>query len=225
MKLEKKTIILTGASSGIGQELMRLLLLEGARVYAFDRQTPATTHKAMTFVQMDLCDPPSIEAAFKRVKKPIDLLINNAGIMRRGKVLDSTEEEYDLLMDVNVKGSWLMLKHALPRLASDAAIVQMLSRHALYPPEDPALYAASKIAIDRILDFFERSYPQHPVKRIYPGPTDTPLAREGLTPEQQQEKAKTMFAPADLAALIITLIKEDKTKVEFDPRTWSHMMA
>lgn len=223
MQLQGKSVLLTGSGSGIGSALAVLLASEGASVCGLDLR-PAEPQPGITHLEADITDPVSIEHALGHITSPIDLLINNAGIMRRGGLFDSMPEDFDALMNVNVKGSWLMLKHALPRLSPDATIIQMLSRHALFPPADPALYALSKITADHMLAFFAQSYPQHRVVRLYPGPTDTPLARQGLNEAEQKAKEAHMITPASLSALIIQVLKEDKTRLEFDPHTREHHM-
>ncbi len=218
MQLRGTTVVLTGSGSGIGSALTEALAAEGALIYGLDLR-PADPRPGVTPIQADITDPRSIEQALAQIPAPIDLLINNAGVMRRGALFDSTPEDFDLLMGAHVKGSWLMLKHALPRLAPTATIVQMLSRHALLPPADPALYGLAKGTADRMLDLFEQEYPQHRIVRLYPGPTDTPLARHGVEGEALKEKEQRMIAPEALAAQIVTLLKEDKSRLEFEEGT------
>lgn len=225
MRLTDTTVVITGGSGGIGSHLVTLLADEGARVHSFDRHPPSDPVAGVTYKTVDVTDGKAIDAALREIGSPVDLLINNAGVMRRGTVLDSSEEDFDLLMDVNVKGSWLMLKHAFPRLRSGAVIVQNLSRHALHPPENPALYALSKIMVDRMLDLFERSHPGFDIRRLYPGPTDTAVARHGLSEEELTVKKKTLFHPLDLAIDILRLLKEDRKKLVFRPETWRHELV
>ncbi len=224
MELRGKTILLTGSGSGIGSALATLLAAEGAHVFGLDLR-PADSRPGVTTIQADITDARSIDHALAHIDAPIDMLINNAGLMRRGTLFDSTPEEFDALMNVHVKGSWLMLKHTLPRFAPHTTVVQMLSRHALTPPEDPALYALAKICADRMLDFFAQRYPQYAVKRLYPGPTDTPLARHGVKGAALKEKEQRMIAPEALALQIVTLIKEDKTRLEYMEETGEHSIS
>ena len=225
MQLTNKTAIVTGASGGIGSALIDILVKEGMRVYALDLKKIDRLSEGVTYFDADVTNAASIKQALSNIEEPIDLLINSAGVMRRGSILEVSPEDYDITMNVNVKGSWMMLKSLLPKFSKDAVIVQMVSRHALFPPEDPALYALSKIAVDRLLDFFEKSHPHYSVRRLYPGPTDTPLARHDVPAAELKEKEKKMFKPEDLAAQIVELLKEDKSKLVFDPKTWSHTLV
>ena len=116
-----------------------------------------------------------------------------------------------------------MLKYAQPKLAPDALIAQMASRHALEPPLDPALYGLSKRMEWELIQIMQRTYPQYHYKFLFPGPVDTPLARQGLAGRTLKEKEKTMDDPAHLAALIVELLESDtKTKLLYDGKTNRH---
>jgi 3-oxoacyl-[acyl-carrier protein] reductase len=147
---------------------------------------------------------------------PIEILINNAGIMRRGTMFESSEEDFDRLFRVNVKGSWLLLKLALPRLSKHAMIVQMSSDHARNPVTDPGIYSLSKMAARDLALLAEKTLPGHPVKILYPGPVDTPLARLGVSGTALKRKKKVMRDPGSIAEGIIQLIESDKKELVYD---------
>lgn len=216
MNLKEKTILLTGGSSGIGHALSALLVDAGATVINFDLKEPAEPVDGVTTISVDVTNADQIQKGLEEVDSEIDVLINNAGLMRRGTLLDSTEEEFDLLFDVSVKGSWLMLKYTQPKLKENATVVQMASRYALDLPTDPALYGLSKMMQKHLAEIFEETYPQYDVKVLFPGPVDTPLARYEVKGEALEAKEKIMESPEEIAELIVQLLEEDKKRLVYE---------
>lgn len=177
-----------------------------------------------TSYDVDITNGDSVAEACSQIQKPIDILINNAGVMRRGSIFESSEEDFDLLFDVNVKGSWLVLKHALPILSPHATIVQMSSRHALSLPKDPALYGLTKRTTMDFADLIAKTYPEYSVKVLCPGPVDTPLAREGVSEKDFKEKQKIMCSPEDIALRTVELLEsETKTRLIFDNKSCTYL--
>lgn len=225
MRLEGRNVIITGASSGIGLALAADLLARDCRVWSFSTTIVPMEHPNLTSVLCDVRDASAIEAALRMVDAPVDLLVNNAGVMSRGGVLASSEEEFDMLFDVNVKGSWLVTKLAVPRLATDAHILFVSSRHALRLPDDPALYGLSKKAVLHLAELVERAYPAFRVKVLCPGPVDTPLSRVGVPPEEWEKKKVMMCTPAEMSSKILGLLEtEDKSRLVFDMETYEHYL-
>jgi len=226
MNLKYKTVVLTGGSSGIGYALAAKLADKGCSVFSFDRNEPEEPLEGVAHVSVDVSDGQRVKRAIGGVRSPIDILINNAGVMRRGTIIESSEEDYDLLFDVNVKGSWFMFKYAREHLSPDAMIVQMSSRYALNPAADPGLYALSKLTDMHLAEIFAMTYPEYTVKFLYPGPVDTPLARYGVTGEVLEEKKKIMHTPEFVAEMIIDLImSDDKTELIYDQETREYVMV
>ncbi|PIQ76794.1 hypothetical protein COU78_04355 [Candidatus Peregrinibacteria bacterium CG10_big_fil_rev_8_21_14_0_10_49_24] len=224
MNLSGKHVLITGTSSGIGKAITLLLLRKGALVSAMDRRTMKEKVENWTSYDVDITNGKEVAAACAQIQQPIDVLINNAGVMRRGSLLESSEEDFDLLFTVNVKGSWLVLKHALPKLTEHATIVQMSSRHALSLPKDPALYGLTKRATMDFADLVAKTYPQYSVKVLCPGPVDTPLAREGVSEEDFREKQKIMCSPEDIAKRTVELLEsETKTRLIFDNKSCTYL--
>lgn len=224
MDLSAKHVLITGASSGIGKALALALLKKGATISAMDRSPMEEKIEGWTSYDVDVTKSEEILDAVEKIQVPIDILINNAGVMRRGTLLDSSEEDYDLLFDVGIKGSWLVLKHALPKLAKDATIVQMSSRHAFSLPKDPGLYGLTKRTTMDLADLIAKTYPAYSVKVLCPGPVDTPLAREGVSEADFQEKQKIMCTPEEIANRTIELLEsETKTRLVFDNKSCTYL--
>lgn len=224
MDLRGKHALITGASSGIGRALARAVIAKGGTISAMDRTTMKEQVAGWTSYDVDITQSAQVKEAMAKIARPVDILVNNAGIMRRGTVLEISEEDYDLLMGVNLKGAWLVLKHALPLLAEGATIVQMSSRHALSLPPNPGLYGLAKRACMDFAELVAKTYPQYTVKVLCPGPVDTPLARVDVSEADWHEKRKIMCTPEAIAAHTVTLLESDtKSRLIFDSRTQTYL--
>ena len=157
MRLPDKCALITGGAAGIGEATARLFAKEGARVLVADRDKSAAEAVAASLdgaahVRADVSDSSDVKAmvdfAVERFGR-IDILINNAGYGIRGSVVTTAEEEWDALMDVNVKGVYLCCKHAIPVMAGGGggAIVSTASNLAAVGLADRAAYVASKGAV------------------------------------------------------------------------------
>ncbi len=225
MRLAESHVLLTGASSGIGRQLALDLLERGASVTSVERRAVETTSPRWKALQADIRIEDEVRAACASIDRPVDILINNAGVMRRASLLEHTVEEFDLLMDTHVRGAWLVLKYALPHLRPDATIVQMSSRHALGLPANPSLYGLTKRCVMDMMEIVAKTYPQFSIKVLCPGPVDTPLSREGETPEGLDRKRPMMRSPADISAHVIRLLEsEADSRLMFDEQANAYFL-
>ena len=155
MRVEGKIAVITGAASGIGKATAELFVREGARVVVADRDGDGAAKVASALgdaawsYAVDVSDSAQVKrmmdgtvARFGR----LDLLVNNAGYGIRGNVVTTTEEDWDALMAVNLKGVFLCSKHALPLMAANGGgvIVNTASTTASVGIPDRAAYVASK---------------------------------------------------------------------------------
>ena len=225
MNISGKHVLITGASSGIGYAIAHALIEKGAMISAMDRKPLEERTPNWFSYNVDVTQADQIQKAITEIKEPIDILINNAGVIRRGGLLESSEEDFDLLFDVNLKGSWLVLKYAEPLLVKKATIVQMASRHALNLPQDPALYGLCKRATMDLAELIAKSYPNYTVKTLCPGPVDTPLSRYGVTEEDFAKKQKIMCSPEDIAKRTMELLEsKTKTRLIFDNKHHTYLL-
>jgi 2-keto-3-deoxy-L-fuconate dehydrogenase len=109
--------VITGGSSGIGLALAKLLAQRENEVYSLDVQEPLEKQAEVRHIHTDVSNSTAVRSALNKIGDGISLLVNNAGIIGRGDLFDSSEEVFDLLFKVNVKGSWLMIKEARPYFA------------------------------------------------------------------------------------------------------------
>ena len=218
-------VLITGGSSGIGFELAKVLAERGDQVFSLDIQSPQANPKGVTHIKADVSNQTSLDAGLKEVGGAIDLLVNNAGVIRRGRLFDSTSEDFDLLFRVNVRGSWLMIRQARPYLAANATILQMSSGYACNPPANPAIYAWTKQTVVLLLEAIQRDYPEYQLKSTFLGPVDTPMSAVGRTEDELKEETKIMHSVQYVTGKIVQLLETDKTRLLFDEEKWDYTLA
>ncbi len=219
MDFKNKHILISGASNGIGKALAEELISKGAKITNFDIDEPDEKLDRMNTFKVDITDPEEIEDALNELKTPIDVLICNAGVMRRGTLLDSTEDDFELLFDVNVKGSWLLLKASVPRLNPGAQVAIMGSRYSQKPRSDPALYGLTKVTQYHMGLLAKETLPDFTFKFILPGPTNTALARHGVSGLALKQKKKIMHSPEHLADLIRELLTSNHSHLIYNEKS------
>ena len=129
--MKQRMAVVTGGEQGLGFALSELLLSEGFKVFSFDLKKSSSRDNKF-FLKVDVSDEKQVIGAFKKISS-VDVLINNAGIMRRSSTFNSSVKDFDLLFDVNVKGAWLVTKHALHKLNKNARVLMISSRHSSLP--------------------------------------------------------------------------------------------
>lgn len=178
-------MLVTGASSGIGEAVVTRLLDEGATVVAADVKDAVNKNRSVDFVRLDV----SLEADWQAAKEVIkerhgglDVLINNAGILRESPIADMPIEEWNSLISVNLTGVFLGCKTMVPMLSQSEspAIVNLASIDALRGSRNHAAYAATKggvVAMTRALavELSERGIR---VNAICPGTVRTPMVQQ-----------------------------------------------
>ena len=208
MKLSGKRAVVTGGSNGIGLALCTSLASEGATVFSFDQESPAKDVSGVTHVHCDVTKLDDVRAALAQTGGSIDVLVLNAGVIRRGPVLSHPENEFDLLFGVNAKGQWLMLKEAAPLLARGAIVLHVSSYRAGQDVDDPGLYAASKEAGEHIARCAAKN-----------AAWSLKIARLGRFATNMALDDGSNQAPEDAAALLLNLITSRHSTLLFDPAT------
>jgi NAD(P)-dependent dehydrogenase (short-subunit alcohol dehydrogenase family) len=155
MRLQSKTAVITGAAAGIGKATAELFVREGAKVVVADRDgdQAAAVAKSLGAAASAFAANVSVAAEVEALMKDtvarlgrIDILVNNAGYGIRGNVVTTTEEDWDALMAVNLKGVFLCSKYAIPYMIAQGggAIVNTASTIASVGIPDRVAYVASK---------------------------------------------------------------------------------
>ncbi len=160
-RLDGKVAIITGAARGIGLATARLFAREGARVAIADIDAPRGEAAAAEirdqggealFVPVDVTDPASVQAMVRRVVDAfgrIDILVNNAGVLRDRTLLKMTDEEFDFVINVNLKGVYNCTRAVAPVMVEQGSgvILNASSVVALYGNFGQTNYVASKAAV------------------------------------------------------------------------------
>ncbi|AEM87027.1 SDR family NAD(P)-dependent oxidoreductase [Streptomyces violaceusniger] len=177
--------MITGGNSGIGLAIAHRFAQEGARVFLTgrdaDRLEAAVKEigPAATGVRGDVTDLSDLDALYAQVRERagrIDVLVANAGIVADAALGAHTEENVDLTLAVNVKGTLFTVQKALPLLAAGASIVVIGSSNSVRPSEGLEVYSASKAALRNLVRNWARQSRERKfrVNVLSPGATRTP---------------------------------------------------
>ena len=210
MRLTGKTCIVTGGAGGIGAAIVRLFASEGACVFVADLHLDAcerlaaevqTTARAAgggaLALALDVGAEPSWRTAVERVlaeRGRIDVLVNNAGISRRGPLETYPVEAWDEMMAVNVRGVFLGAKHCVPdmRRRGGGSIVNMSSIAGLVGHRFSSIaYIASKGAVTMMTKGLASQLAAHGIRvnSLHPSTVDTPLVADLFAdPERRRER-------------------------------------
>ncbi len=192
----KKSILITGVSTGIGRVTARHLLSEGFHVYGSVRRDEAprelTDHPGFTPLNFDVRDRPAMQSAVAEIsakRHPLVGVVNNAGVAVPGPIETTTEAEYRRQFEVNVFGliavcqEVLPLLHAAREAGHRARIVNVSSVSGYLTSPYMAFYSASKFAVEALTDGLRRELLPFgiDVVSVAPGPTKTPIWSKGST--------------------------------------------
>ena len=194
MRLENRVALITGGTSGIGEATGVLFGKEGARVTITGRNEKrghAVAEKIMNgggraiFIRSDVRQAEECRHAVNetlRVFDRLDILFNNAGVFYPHTTLDCTEEEWDLQMDVNLKGTFLMSKAALPHMIEKGrgVIINNSSGWGIAGGDAAAAYCASKGGVVLLTKAMAIDHGRQGIRVncICPGDVDTPMLPE-----------------------------------------------
>lgn len=182
--LENKVAIVTGGNSGIGYAAAAELTAKGAKVIVTGRNkealTKAETELNVTGIVADQSDLKSLDNLVLQVKEKfgkIDIVFLNAGIASFAPVDSASEEHYDSIMNVNVKGTYFTVQKLLPILNDGGSIIFNTSVNAHLAMPNSSVYAASKAAVLSLNKVFavELASRKIRVNAVSPGPVETPL--------------------------------------------------
>jgi len=202
--LKDKVCVVTGASRGIGAAIAAKFSAEGAVVYAFSRTAPAAAPAAASepaataaprWVQCDVADEASIEAAIAAVLAEagrIDVLVNNAGITRDGLLMRMKTEDWDAVLDTNLKSAFLLSRAVVrPMLKQrSGCILNVSSVVGITGNGGQANYSASKAGIIGFTKSLAREVASRDIRvnAIAPGFIETSMTDR--IPEDFKQKLK-----------------------------------
>lgn len=186
---ETRILLITGAAGGIGRATVDVFAEKGWKVIGVDRQPKYDGFPADgVYIQADISLPEQIESIYEQVADftdSLDAVVNNAAVQIAKPMLDTTAEEWDMVMASNLRSVFLgaKLAHPLLKAQGGGAIVNVSSVHAVATSADIASYAASKgglLALTRAMAI-EFAPDDIRVNAILPGAVDTPMLRAGLS--------------------------------------------
>jgi len=185
MNFEGKSALVTGASGGIGLAIVRLLREAGAKVAVADINVDQV--EAEAHLPGDLTDrvyAEGLPAAAIVALGGLDILINNAGIMRRGPITASSDEDFDISVAVNIKAPFRLCRAVIPLMAESGggAIVNTASCWGVHPGPDHVIYCMTKAAIASLTQCMGRDHAHQGIRvnAVCPNEVDTPMLRTGF---------------------------------------------
>jgi len=237
--LNGKVALITGGASGIGRATALLFAREGAAVAVVDVnesegqavvQTIIDEGGQAIFVRGDVTKARDCQLAVQQTVEQLgklDILFNNAGIIRRRSVVETSEEEWDLVMATNVKSVFLLSKYAIPIIASagGGVIINTASGWGLVGGLNAASYCASKGAVVLLTKAMalDHAWQNIRVNCICPGDTDTPMLRseaqqlgkpvEQFLAESAQRPVRRVGRPEEIAQAALYLASDSSSFV------------
>lgn len=218
MRLEDKVAVITGGASGIGREAGLIFAREGAAVVVADlndkagEATVADIGRAggrAAYVHVDVSKAPDVERMVRTAEQRfgrLDVLFNNAGIFPDpdGSVVDTSEETWDLVMRVNLKGVFLGCKYGIPAMlrGSGGSIINVASFVALIGAAVPQIaYTASKGGVLSMTREIAVEFARKGIRAnaLCPGPVDTPLLASILSDPAKRQRRLVHIPPGRFA--------------------------
>ena len=231
-RLEGKHAIVTGGASGIGKSIVQMFLKEGAKVIAADidlnlAKTLCNELKTNVFpFEINVTSSENFKSLIEFCENEfsgLDILVNNAGIGLASKLHETSEKDWQKVIDVNLKGTFFGMKYAIPLMkkSGGGSIINISSIAALVGLADRAVYSASKggiiamsraAAMDHVKDNIR-------INCIAPGTVDTPWieritqtyenpteAKKGMTDRQPHGR---LVSPDEIAAMAVYLASDE----------------
>ncbi|MDQ1265191.1 MAG: 3-oxoacyl-[acyl-carrier-protein] reductase [Bacteroidota bacterium] len=226
-----QVVVVTGGCRGIGLAIVERFLVEGAKVYALDYVIPDTKEiilknglAPVKCIQADVSSDESVKNAIDEILKEsekIDILVNNAGVTRDNLILRMTEEQWDAVLNTNLKGAFLcskavsraMMSKRMGRIINIGSIVGSTGN------AGQANYSASKAGLIGLTKSLAKEFGSRNilVNCIAPGFVITPMT-EALTDEQKQQylnniPLKRGALPQDIAAVAAFFASDDASYI------------
>ncbi|MBA2660165.1 MAG: SDR family oxidoreductase [Nitrosospira sp.] len=227
--LQDKVAIVTGSSRGIGAEIARALARAGAKVivnYGWNQKAAEAVCTKITqaggealAVKADVSNSAEMrklfDAAIDRFKG-VNILVNNAGVLLSSSIANTSDEEFDRVLNINVKSVFYALREAATRLADGGRVVSLSSTVTRLMLPNYGAYAASKGAIEQLTRIFAKEAGERGITAniVSPGPVNTELFRTGKSEETIKRMASMSFMgrigkPEDIAGVVLFLVSDD----------------
>jgi len=229
MQLQNKIALVTGASRGIGRAIALRLARDGATVAVhYNSQADAAAATIAEIeqhggracaLQADIANTGAVRRmfeAFDETFEHLDILVNNAGWATFGPLAEASEEHFDALFNLNVRGLFFVTQEATRRLADGGRIINISSGITRVNAAGGSVYSGSKAAVEAFTRCWAAELGARgiTVNTISPGMTETDLMREVTTPEALegfvvQTPLGRLGRPADIADIAAFLCSDD----------------
>jgi NAD(P)-dependent dehydrogenase (short-subunit alcohol dehydrogenase family) len=225
--LEGRNVLLTGASAGLGLHFAHTLAQAGAKLALGARRVERLDELSAELrkggaqvesVALDVTDAKSVVAAIDKAEKalgPLDVLVNNAGVASPKWIVDTTEADYDMIMDTNAKGMWLVAQEVGRRMIArkkGGQIVNIASMGGLVPSRHLGAYGMSKAAAIHMTKVMALEWARHGinVNAICPGYVSTEMNGEFFASDEGKKFVATflrrrLMEPQDLDGPLLML--------------------
>ena len=199
MRLEGKVAIITGAAKGLGGEMAQLFAKEGAKVIAADMAPLSYEAENVTYYQLNVTDTANCEALFSHVRDTygrMDVLVNNAGITKDAMTRKMTDEQWDTVINVNLKGVFNLTRLVGPYMQQQGSgsIISISSVVGVFGNIGQANYAATKAGIIGLTRTWAKEFAMKGgnvrVNAIAPGYTMTDILK--TVPQEMLDKFASM---------------------------------
>jgi len=231
--MQNKVVVVTGAASGIGRATAMRFAAEGASVVFADRDDVTEVlssidgdHSKLLGGSVNVADEQSVSALFTSVSEHfgrLDVLAHFAGISRRKLIPEMSLDEWDEIMDINFRGTFLCCKAAIPLLrdSGGGSIITTGSELAFVGASNIGAYSASKAGVVHLTRCLARDHADDGIRVncVCPGPIDTPMLQRSMSlnpdPEATRRKveASTMLGrlgrPEEIASMVCYLASDE----------------
>jgi NAD(P)-dependent dehydrogenase (short-subunit alcohol dehydrogenase family) len=236
VKLEGKTAVITGAAGGMGRVACRMFCDEGARVLGVDLNEDAGREleaeldgRDFYFMRCDVTSGDDAAAVAERVRDELgglDVLYNNAGTIVGKSIVETTDEEWDRVLNVNLRSAFVMMRALVPTMRSGGSIVNISSGLGLVGEPNLTAYCASKGGLVMLTKSAALELgPAIRVNALCPGVIDTPMPRgvaaslpagvgdQLLKGWEEQHLVRRLGRPEEVVSLGVWLASDDASFV------------
>ena len=230
MSFENVKVVVTGGAKGIGGACVKAFSDGGAKVCILDidqagQEFADTMGNDTFFIHCDVSKEDEVKTAFRKIEKKlgaVEVLVNNAGIQRYSTVTETSEEEWDLVMNVNLKSAFLCSKYAIPMMVNNnkGCVINVASVQSFISQKNVAPYTTSKTALLGLTRSIAVDYaPNIRSVAVCPGTVDTPMFRNSIqespNPDEVLEECNEMhlvkrICSSEEVGELITYLASDK---------------
>jgi NAD(P)-dependent dehydrogenase (short-subunit alcohol dehydrogenase family) len=233
-KLEGKIALITGGNSGIGLATAEQFVNEGAYVFITGRRNPELAAavkeigRNVTAVQADVSNLGDLDRLFTQIKQEkgkLDVVFANAGIAKYAPIGGITEDHYDSIFNINVKGLLFTVQKALPLLPDGASIILTASVVASKGFPTNSVYSATKAAVRSFARTWTTDLKDRRIRvnAVSPGPIDTPMLNDLVASTGEGEQRLKMISgsvplgrlgtPDEIAKAVVFLASDDSSYI------------